>query len=106
MDQLPTPRLPTVVRLPDGTYAYADQAALPVQQATQPICGCQHGPQASAVRSSSWTPGKVAAVAGAVCVCGAVATTFFLAAAIAFPSIAASLLVLWKLYQSVLGGKR
>ncbi|MFI6609720.1 DUF6251 family protein [Streptomyces sp. NPDC050507] len=35
MDSLPVPA--SVVRLPDGTYAYADQASLPVQQAPQQI---------------------------------------------------------------------
>ncbi|WLQ51294.1 DUF6251 family protein [Streptomyces poriferorum] len=35
MDSLPVPA--PVVRLPDGTYAYADQASLSVQQAPQQI---------------------------------------------------------------------
>lgn len=41
MDQLPASRTLTVVQLPDGTYTYADQAALQVQQ-TAPQIVHQH----------------------------------------------------------------
>ncbi|MEU5429961.1 DUF6251 family protein [Streptomyces olivoreticuli] len=37
MENLPIPAPPTVVQLPDGTYVYAGQGVLPVQQTTPAV---------------------------------------------------------------------
>lgn len=72
------------------------------QPAQQHGCSCSHQAPARPRRSA----GQVVAVVGAVCACGVVATSMFLAVALAAVSVGVSSLVMYAIYRHLFGGKR